>query len=251
MDLGLTDKVAIVTGGGSQIGYGKGIALYLAKEGCHVVVDDKDENFEGAKITAAEVKALGRKSIAINADVRYRDEVDNLVKVTLEEFGKIDILVNNAGASSPFTPFAQMTKEQWDFDIETNLYGQMNMVQAVIPHMISRHYGRIVIFSGGQGFPNISAYGAAKAGAVAFGYAIAKELAPLGIIVNIIMPGPGDTGLGGGTDALPPGFMENVRQQSPLGRLCTPQDMGPAVAFLVSDANSYMAGQLLTLGCYV
>jgi 3-oxoacyl-[acyl-carrier protein] reductase len=248
MDLGLTDKVAIVTGGGSQIGYGKGISLRLAMEGCHVVVDDKDENFEGAKITSEEVKALGRKSIAVNADIRVREEVDNLVKVTLEEFGKIDILVNNAGVANAFTPFVDMTREQWDYDIHTNLYGQMNMVQAVLPNMISRKYGRIVIFSGGQGMPNISSYGASKAGAVAFGYSIAKELGPLGIIVNMIMPGGGETGLGGGTDALPPGFMENFRQMSPLGRLCTPEDMGKAVAFMVSDWNSFMVGQLVTLG---
>jgi len=247
MDLGLTDKVAIVTGGGSQIGYGKGVALCLAREGCHVVVDDKDLNFEGAKITAAEIRDLGRKSIAVKADVRNRDEVDNLVKVTLEEFGQIDILVNNAGASGPFTPFVDMTKEQLDFDIETNLRGQMNMTQAVIPHMISRHYGRIVIYSGGIGVPNMSGYGAGKAGAVGFGQSIAKELAPLGIIVNMILPGPGNTGLGGGMDALPPGLMENFAKQMALGRLCTPEDMGPAVAFLVSDVNCYMAGQILIM----
>ena len=245
MDLGLTDKVAIITGGGSQIGYGKGIALTLAREGCHIVVDDKDENFEGAQQTAAEVRALGRKSIAINADVRVREEVDNLVKVTLEEIGKIDILINNAGASSPFIPFVQMTRDVWDFDIETNLYGQMNMVHAVVPHMISRKYGKIIIYSGGSGIPNISSYGAAKAGAVAFGYSIAKELAPYGIIVNIILPGVGDTGLGGGSKALPPGAMENVRKRSSLGRLCTPKDVGPAVAFLVSDVSIRITGQCL------
>ena len=244
MDLKLQDKVAIVTGGGSQIGYGKGICLTLAKEGCHVVVDDKDEEFEGAKKTANEVKTLGRRSFAFNADVRVRAEVDALVEATIKEFGKIDILVNNAGASSPMVPFAKMTREIWDFDIDTNLYGQMNMCQAVLPHMISRKYGKIIIFFGGTGLPNNSSYGASKAGALHFGYSLAKEVAPLGIIVNMFMPGVGDTGLGGGSKALPPGFMANIGKRSPLGRLCTPADVGPAIAFLVSDVNSYMVGQL-------
>ncbi|HJX11921.1 MAG TPA: SDR family oxidoreductase [Dehalococcoidales bacterium] len=248
MDLKLKDKVAIVTGGGSQVGYGKGICLALAKEGCHVAVDDKDEQFEGAKKTAEECKKLGVKAIAFNADIRVRAEVDALVKAALKEFGKIDILVNNAGASTPMVPFVKTDRKFWEEDIETNLYGQMNMTQAVIPHMLERKYGKIVIFSGGQGIPNNSSYGASKAGAVSFGYSIAKELGPLGITVNIIMPGVGDTGLGGGSKALPPGFMETIAKRSMLGRLCTQNDMGPAVAFLVSDVNSYMCGQLFHLG---
>jgi len=251
MDLKLKDKVAIVTGGGSQVGYGKGISLALAREGCHVVVDDKDENFEGAKITSKEVKALGVKSLAINAEVRVREEVDNLVKTTLDEFGKIDILVNNAGASTPMVPFTKTDRKFWEEDIEVNLYGQMNCTHAVIPHMTERKYGKIVIFSGGQGIPNNSTYSASKGGAVAFGYAIAKELGPLGISVNIFMPGVGDTGLGGGSKALPPGFMENIAKRSALGRLCNQNDVGPMIAFLVSDVNSYMIGQIVTMGTFI
>jgi NAD(P)-dependent dehydrogenase (short-subunit alcohol dehydrogenase family) len=248
MDLKLKDKVAIVTGAGSQAGYGKGICLSLAREGCHIVADDKDEQYEGAKKTAEECKALGVKAIAINADIRVREEVDELVKKTLEEFGKIDILINNAGSSTPMVPFVKTDRKFWEEDIETNLYGQMNMTQAVLPHMIERKYGKIVIFSGGQGIPNNGSYGASKAGAVAFAHSLAKEVGPLGITVNILMPGVGDTGLGGGSKALPPGFMEAIGKRSMLGRLCTPNDMGPAVAFLVSDVNSYMCGQLMQIG---
>lgn len=248
MDLGLKGKVAIVTGGGSQIGYGKGACLALAKEGCNIVVDDYGANFEGAKITAEEIRALGVKAIAINADVRNRAEVDNLVELALHEFGKIDILVNNAGMSTPMVPFVKMTREQWDLDIQNNLYGQMNTCHAVLPHMISRHYGRIINYSGGQGIPNNSSYGAAKAGVVAFTHSIAKEVGPLGVIVNLIGPGVGDTGLGGGSKALPPGFMDNIKKRSLLGRLCTPDDMGPVVAFLASDVCSYMVGGIIQLG---
>jgi 3-oxoacyl-[acyl-carrier protein] reductase len=247
MDLNLYDKVALVTGAGSQLGYGKGVALALAKEGCHVVVDDKDEEFEGAKETAAEIEALGRKALAINADVRVREEVDNMVKAALEKFGQIDILVSNAGVASPMTPFAKTNRELWNYDIETNLFGQMNVVHAVIPHMISRKYGKIILYSGGQGVPNIAAYSASKGGAVSFGYSLAREVGPLGIVVNMIMPGTGETGLGGGSKKLPPGWNENQAKMHPLGRLCTPRDMGNLIAFLVSDANSYMVGQLIRL----
>jgi 3-oxoacyl-[acyl-carrier protein] reductase len=248
MDLKLKDKVAIVTGGGSQKGYGKGICLALAREGCHVVVDDKDEQFEGAKITSQEVKALGVRSLAINADVRVRSEVDALVNATIGEFGRIDILVNNAGSSTPMVPFYKTDRAFWEQDIETNLYGQMNMCHAVLPQMMKQKYGKIIIFSGGTGIPNNSSYGASKAGAVIFGTSLAQEVAPLGIIVNMFIPGVGDTGLGGGSKALPPGFMDNLGKRSLRGRLCTPDDVGPMIAFLVSDINSYMAGKFVDMG---
>jgi len=242
MDLGLKDKVALVTGAGSQIGYGKGIVLTLAREGCDIIVADID--LEGAKQTAAEVEASGRRAVAIKVDVTNRVEVDNMVKVALEQFGKIDILVNNAGASSELRPFIEMTKADWDFDIGVNLYGQMNVAQAVLPHMISRHYGRIINISGGQGIANISIYGAAKAGIVAFTQALAREVASSGIIVNSVLPGLAQTGLLLKASAE---FIESYRQSSLLKRLCTSEDLAPVVAFLASDVCSYMAGQVINL----
>ena len=246
MDLGLKGKVALITGAGSQIGYGRGIALTLAQEGCNIIAADID--LEGAKQTVDEVKTLGCDALAVKVDVTNRAEVDQMVKTVLERFGRIDILVNNAGASSPLKPFVEMTKADWDLDINVNLYGQMNVAQAVLPHMLSRRCGRIINISGGQGIPNISVYGAAKAGIVAFSQALAKEVATAGVIVNALGPGLGVTGLVNKT--APEDFLEQNKQRSALKRLCTPEDVGPAVAFLASDRCSYMTGQFIRLSTF-
>jgi 3-oxoacyl-[acyl-carrier protein] reductase len=243
MDLGLKGKVALVTGAGSQIGFGKVIALTLAQEGCDVIV--ADINLKEAKQTAAEIEALGHKAMAIKVDVTNRAEVDNMVKTVLGRFKKIDILVNNAGTSSELKPFVEMTRSDWDLDIGVNLYGQMNVAQAVLPHMMSRKYGRIVNVSGGQGLATISVYGAAKAGVEAFTHALAMEVASYGIIVNGVAPGLAQTGL---TVKASAEYMESYRQSSALKRLCTPKDVAPVVAFLASDVCSYMAGQFIRLG---
>jgi NAD(P)-dependent dehydrogenase (short-subunit alcohol dehydrogenase family) len=242
MDLKLKGKVALVTGAGSQIGYGKATALTLAEEGCDVISADID--LEGAKKTAAEVEKLGRKSLAVKVDVANRGSVDKMVEAVIDKFGRIDILINNAGTSSVVQPFMQMTKADWDIDIGVNLYGQMNVAQAVIPHMAAKKYGRIVNCSGGQGLPGISTYGAAKGGIDQFTHALALEVAPMGIIVNAILPGLGETGLVG---TAPKEFLESQRQMSALKRLCTPQDVASTTAFLASDVCSYMVGQVVKL----
>ena len=216
MDLGLKGKVALVTGAGSQTGYGRGIVSTLAGEGCDIVAADID--LAGAKQAAAEVEALGCKALAIKVDVTNRAEVDNMVKAALAKFGRIDILVNNAGASSDPKPFIKTTRADWDLDINVNLYGQMNVAQAVLPHMMSRQYGRIINVSGGQGIPTISIYGAAKAGIEAFTHALAAEVASSGVIVNGVAPGFGKTGL---TRRATPEFIEGNTQRSMLKRLCT------------------------------
>jgi NAD(P)-dependent dehydrogenase (short-subunit alcohol dehydrogenase family) len=243
MDLLLKDKVALVTGAGSQIGYGKAIALTLAEEGCHIVAADID--VDGARKTAAQVDGLGRKVLAVKVDVTKQAEVDDMVKKAIGKFGRIDILVNNAGASSALRPFMEMTEEDWDFDIGVNLYGQMRVARAVLPHMIARKYGRIINTSGGQGVPNISIYGAAKGGVVQFTRALAREVAACGIFVNAVGPGLGKTGL---VYRAPEEFLEGERQRSALKRLCTPEDVAPVVAFLASDKCSYMLGQVIQLG---
>ena len=154
MDLKLKGKVAMVTGAGSQIGYGKSIAAVLAAEGCDLII--ADINNKGLDLTAAEMKAKGYNVLALKADVTNRTEVDKMVRDSLMKFGRIDILVNNAGASNKMMPFLSMTRKEWDFDIQVNLYGQMNVAQAVLPSMIERKSGRIINTSGGQGISNLS-----------------------------------------------------------------------------------------------
>lgn len=243
MDLHLKDKIALVTGTGSQIGYGKAIAVTLAEEGCHIISADKD--FQGAKQTAALVESLGRAALAVEVDVTKPEWVTNMVKQSIKKFGRIDILVNNAGASTKEQPFMNMTEEDWAFDIGVNLFGQIRVARAVLPHMLEQKYGRIINTSGGQGLPGISIYGAAKGGVVQFTKALAKEVGDKGIFVNAIGPGLAKTGL---VYRAPKEMLEGERNRSPLKRLCEPADVAPAVAFLASDRCSYMMGQLLQIG---
>lgn len=242
MDLQLKDKVALVTGAGSQIGYGRAICLTLAEEGCNIVAADID--LEGATKTAAQVEKLGRKALAIKVDVTKRKEVDSMVAKAIKEFGRIDILVNNAGASSQERPFMEMTEKDWEFDIGVNLFGQIRVARAVLPHMLARKYGRIINTSGGQGLPDISIYGAAKGGVVQFTKALAREVGDKGIFVNAVGPGLAKTGL---TSRAPREMFEGEKQASLIKRLCEPEDLAPVVAFLASDKCSYMMGQLVQL----
>lgn len=245
MDLHLQGKTALVTGAGSQTGYGRGIVMTLAAEGCNIIAADIDP--DGAGQTATAAGGQGVRAIALQVDVADRTQVDTMVQAAIDQCGQIDILVNNAGTSSQLKPFVDMTREDWDLDIKVNLYGQMNVAQSVLPHMMERKYGRIINFSGGRGIPNISTYGAAKAGVMAFSEALAREVAAHGIIVNILAPGLGETGL---TSHAPREFMELNRQRSTIKRLCTPEDVGPAVAFLASDVCSYMTGQFIQLSTF-
>jgi NAD(P)-dependent dehydrogenase (short-subunit alcohol dehydrogenase family) len=245
MDLGLQDKVALVTGAGSQIGFGKAIALQLAKEGCDVIINDID--FEGAQQTAAEVEKLGRRSMAIKADVISIAEWDAMVNKIMEKFGRIDILVNNAGGCTPPKPFLQMTDRDWDFDIDVNLKSTRHGTKTVLPIMIKQKSGRIVNITSGAGIHGgmfTANYAAAKAGIIAFSMAVAKEAAPEGININCVSPGVANTGF---AKNAPPGMIENFPKTLPIRRLTTPQDVANAVTFLASDAASDIVGQVLVV----
>jgi NAD(P)-dependent dehydrogenase (short-subunit alcohol dehydrogenase family) len=246
MDLKLKDKVALVTGVGSQIGFGKGIAATLAAEGCYVVGADID--LYGAEKTAAEIHASGYKAMALKVDVSDIEQVEAMVKTTIAKFSKIDILINNAGTSTVLKPFLETTKEEFDKIVKVNLWGTMNVTRAVIPYMIARKYGRIVNITGGQGVATISLYGASKAGVDSFTRSMAQELLEHGIIVNGVHPGLGNTGLniaGRNGRTLTEVEKKSVEQTFGLKRFCTGEDMGPMVAFLASDTCSYMVGQVL------
>jgi len=250
MDLGLKGKVALVTGAGSQTGFGKGIALTLAKEGCSVIIIDKD--LEGAQKTAAEIEALGREALALFADVTRSAEVNGAVKQTIARFDKIDILVNNAGASTPPKAFVDKTEEEWEPDINLNLKAVLICTKAVLPQMIERKSGKIINISSGvgtMGLANSSIYSAAKAGVMAFTKALAKEVIGKGINVNSVSPGLGDTGFLRSSKVLktaetPPEFTKHVNMDIPVGRMTTPQDIGNMVAFLASDVSSDIVGQI-------
>jgi 2-hydroxycyclohexanecarboxyl-CoA dehydrogenase len=247
MDLKLKGKTAIVTGTGSQIGFGRGIALMLAQEGCDVASVDVD--LEGAKKTAAAVQKLGRKSPAFKADITKKADVEAIVNKVLADFGKIDILVNCAGRASGLRPFAESTEEQWNIDIDINLRGTMNFTRVVIPHMLEKGYGKIVNFSTHAahqptGLAGAASYVAAKAGTVMFSKTLAGEVGYKGINVNVIAPGPGATNfhkVSGGDPAMG-AVVENLAK---AGKTTTPEDIACAVAFLVSDVSKKLTGQVL------
>ena len=245
MDLGLQGKVALVTGAGSQIGFGKGIAMILAGEGCDIVVNDLD--IKGAEQTAAEIRASGHQAIAVKADVVDSAEVKEMVKTAIKRSGKIDILVNNAGASSSPKPFIETTEKDWAVSINTNLWGVLNCTKAVIDEMVARKSGKIISIvssAAKNGGINNTVYGASKAGVAAFSKGLASELAASGINVNCIAPGPGNTGF---AKQAPPGFIDWVMKMVPLGKMTTPQDIGNMVAFLASDISSDITGQIFSV----
>jgi 3-oxoacyl-[acyl-carrier protein] reductase len=243
MDLGLKDKVALVTGAGSQIGFGKAIAITLAQEGCDVAVNDL--NPEDVEKTAAEVKKQGRRVIAVQADVTKKAEVEAMVKKVLDEYGRIDILVNNAGGMMPGGPFIEQTEENWDKQINLNLKAAMFCSQAVLPSMTAQKYGKIINITSTvpkMAFAGVSAYTMAKAANYVFTRGLAKQVVPDGITVNSVAPGWALTNF----DKTPPDeIVKNFTPHTPIGRGTTVQDIANAVAFLVSDVSADIVGQII------
>jgi 3-oxoacyl-[acyl-carrier protein] reductase len=243
MELGLENKVALVTGAGSQVGFGKGIALTLAKYGCDIVVNDID--LDGVKKTAAEVEAIGRKALAIKADVTKINEVKDMVKKALDKFGRIDILVNNAGRTTTPTPFVDTPEENWEKVINLNIYGVFHCTKAVLPQMLERKSGKIINIASGagiSGMPRCVHYGASKAAIIAFTKGLAKEVIPSGVYVNAVAPGVGDTNFLV-TGNFPAGEIDRAVATVPTKKATTPEDVGNMVAYLASDLANQIVGQ--------
>ena len=243
MELGLEGKVALVTGAGSQVGFGRGIALTLARYGCDVIVNDVDA--AGVKKTEADIRALGRQAMAIKADVTKVAEVKDMVKKALDQFGRIDILVNNAGRTTTPTPFVETPEENWEIVINLNIYGVFHCTKAVLPQMIARKSGKIINIASGagiSGMPRCVHYGASKAAVIAFTRGLSREVIASGINVNAVAPGVGDTNFLR-TGNFPPGELERAVASVPTKRSTTPEDVGNMVAYLASDLARQVVGQ--------
>jgi 3-oxoacyl-[acyl-carrier protein] reductase len=236
----LKDKVAIITGAGQ--GIGKEIALTFAKEGAKVVVTDITGK---EKEVAEEIKKMGREAIAVKVDVSKMEDAKRMAEEALKAFGRIDILVNNAGIY-PFKPFVEMTESDWDKVINVNLKGTFNCTRAVVETMIKQKYGKIInitsIAGTVVGFPQLTHYCASKAGITGFTRALALELAPYGINVNAIAPGPIETP---GTQTLGKEAYENFKKAIPIGRWGKPEDIASLAVFLASDESSNITGQVI------
>ncbi len=236
----LNGKVALVTGAAQ--GIGKAVTLLLARQGADVIV--ADVNIEKAEETAKEVEALGRQAMAAKVDVTRLQEVEQMVEEGVRRFGKIDILINNAGIARDKL-ILRMTEEDWDAVLGVNLKGTFNCTKAVIKHMSRQRSGKIVNIasvSGEMGNPGQANYAASKAGVIGLTKTIAREFAQRGINVNAIAPGYIQTPM---TDALPEKAKEELNRMIPMERLGTPEDVAQAVLFLVSEASSYITGNVL------
>src|SRR4030042_990915 len=246
MALGLKGKVALVTGAGSQIGFGKEIALLLAKEGCDAVAVT-DINIDDCNKTADAIKKLGKKSIAVKADVTNQADVAALVKKVMDEYKKIDILCNVAGGIASRVPYDKAKPEDWDKDIHLNLYSIMLTCQAVLPYMRENKAG--VIVNIGSGSTRMYAHGTgntyaiSKAGVDTFTKQLAFNEAKNSIRCNCVAPGPAPTTFIPGRDKQ---GMINMRPRTiPMGRAATQADIANATIFFASEMSSYITGAVL------
>jgi NAD(P)-dependent dehydrogenase (short-subunit alcohol dehydrogenase family) len=276
----LEGKVAIVTGGGQ--GIGEGIVRCLAEEGANVcVVDIAGEN---ARTIAAAVESLGRESLAIEADATDSEQVDECVRSAIDRFGRIDILVNNVGGVAAVPSGASLPTidgrpdEEWQATYELNLKSHIIMARAVVPPFKEQRSGKIVNIASAaakQGSPMLMPYSVFKSGDVAFTRALALELAPYDINVNCVLPGLIYTPLWEmGSTALRQMAIEQakagvqgrfsleeleqmtpkewwlkttIETSTPLGREQTPEDIGRAVVFLVSEDSRNITAQALSV----
>lgn len=240
--MSLQGKKALVTG--ASRGIGRAIALKLAQEGADVIVTAT--SVERAKKTADEIALMGRKAIPCKVDVGVVAEVEQLFKIVSEQFETLDILVNNAGITKDGL-LMRMKEEEWDAVIDVNLKGTFACTREAIKLMSKTKSGRIVNISsvvGEMGNVGQANYCASKAGIIGFTKAVAREYAKRNILVNAVTPGFIETDM---TGVLSDSIREDLLRQIPVNRLGAPEDIANAVCFLVSDAGSYITGQVLAV----
>jgi 3-oxoacyl-[acyl-carrier protein] reductase len=236
----LKDKVALITGGNT--GIGRAVALAYAREGADVVIAYIEREPEAHSLVH-EMEHLGRRAVALRADVTSEADVQALVHGVVDQLGRIDIFVNNAGIQRP-QAITETTVADWDRMIGVHMRGAFLCCREVAAHMIPRKSGRIIVLTSQLAYigrPRYTAYSAAKGGLLTFTRALAQELAPHGILVNSVSPGLIDTGF----DPLPDDVKRAHAASLPLKRLGTPDDLVGAFVFLASDESRYFCGQTL------
>ena len=235
-------KVALVTG--SSRGIGRAVAAELARDGYAVCINYYERKDKADELVAL-LRAEGREAIAVQADVSKRSEVNAMVAQCERELGKITLLVNNAGVAGQAL-FQDVTDEMWERYFGVNLNGARNTIQAVLPHMLHEHAGCIVNTASIWGLHGASceaAYSSTKHAVAGLTKSLAAELGPTGIRVNAVAPGVIDTDM---VRPLGVETLDGLAAATPLNRLGKPDDIANIVAFLASDAASFITGQILT-----
>lgn len=239
----LEGKTALVTGGGT--GIGKAIAFALARAGANVAVVNRS-SIDAARQVAREIEAMGRRSLALQADVAKADDAEKIVGEVLTTFGALDILVNNAGTTRD-TLVMRMSEEDWDTVLDTNLKGSFLVTRAALKPMIKQRRGKIVNITSVMGLignPGQANYSASKAGLIGFTRTLAKEVGSRNIQVNAVAPGFIETAM---TESVKPEVREKLATQIPAGRLGQPEEVAEAVVFLSTSASDYITGQTITV----
>ena len=238
----LSAHVALVTG--ASQGIGRTCALRLAKDGATVAAAARNQ--EKLNELVAEITDAGGKAAAFALDVADEEQVKSTVKAAIAQFGKVDILVNNAGITRDQLVM-RMKRADWDAVLQTNLTSAYLCIQQVIGSMLKQRWGRIINITsvfGQMGQAGQANYAASKAGLIGLTMAIAREVGSRNITCNAVAPGFIETAM---TATLGDEFKQNAVKQIPLGRVGSPEDVAAAVAFLASDAASYITGHVLNV----
>lgn len=239
----LVGRAAVVTG--SSRGVGRGVALAYADEGADVLVN-YTSNETAAMEVVEQIRAMGRNSVAVRADVASKSDVETMIRTAKETFGRLDILVNNAGFTRP-AMIHKMTEEQWDAVLDTHLKGPFLCIQAAFPYFKEQNYGKIINVSSVAGLVGTvgqANYSAAKGGILSFTKSVARELARYNVCANVISLGVVETDMS-----------EKIRSDEKLREIYlnrmllkkfgTAEDIGPAFVFLASSESDYITGQIL------
>jgi 3-oxoacyl-[acyl-carrier protein] reductase len=236
----LEGKVALITG--SSRGIGRAAAIRMAREGADVIVNYAS-NQQAAQEVVDSIVDMGRRAIAIKADVANLGEVQQMVSQAVEAMGKLHILVNNAQLYRG-RAVHKISPDDWDIVLKSGLYGAYHLCHTAVPHLIEQKWGRIInvsSFVGIKGWPGDTAYSSVKSGLVGFSKSLARELAHHGITVNVVVPGFIRTDM---TTSLTEKNIKVMESNIPLGRSGQPEEVAEVINFLATPAASYIMGAL-------